>query len=423
MNFPIYALAVAALFFCACSNSEGEVSIASVAHPAQKKYLPLNDTEYPYAGIPRIVIETDNKAEVKDRETEIPAKLQIWGEHAPESEVMDLTIRGRGNSTWDMPKKSYKIEFIDKQSMLGMPKERDWALIANHADKTLMKNYLAYRLSADLGAYYSPRCEFAELYLNREYLGVYQLTETIKIGKNRIRVPEPSKTFLVEIDAKYREDEHVYFTNLGKALNIHYPKELKSLTQDTLISFVNNFESYVQLMEQYKTLSVDRWIDVDEYIRHYWIQEFTKNLDANFYTSVYFTWAIDGRIFMGPVWDFDLAFGGHNTEKDRLPSEYRLRDHYWNKYLFADADFLQKSRDFWNAHKSVFYSVLDSIDHYLAVLEKAAKNNFKRWDILQSVNNLHHPKAYDSYDEAVQDLKNWTAERFNWIDQEQDLDN
>ena len=423
MNFPIYALAVAALFFCACSNSEGEVSIASVAHPAQKKYLPLNDTEYPYAGIPRIVIETDNKAEVKDRETEIPAKLQIWGEHAPESEVMDLTIRGRGNSTWDMPKKSYKIEFIDKQSMLGMPKERDWALIANHADKTLMKNYLAYRLSAGLGSYYSPRCEFAELYLNREYLGVYQLTETIKIGKNRIRVPEPSKTFLVEIDAKYREDEHVYFTNLGKALNIHYPKELKSLTQDTLISFVNNFESYVQLMEQYKTLSVDRWIDVDEYIRHYWIQEFTKNLDANFYTSVYFTWAIDGRIFMGPVWDFDLAFGGHNTEKDRLPSEYRLRDHYWNKYLFADADFLQKSRDFWSAHKSVFYSVLDSIDHYHAVLEKAAKNNFKRWDILQSVNNLHHPKAYDSYDEAVQDLKNWTAERFNWIDQEQDLDN
>ena len=416
MNFPIYALAVAALFFCACSNSEGEVSIASVAHPAQKKYLPLNDTEYPYAGIPRIVIETENKAEVKDRETEIPAKLQIWGEHAPESDVMDLTIRGRGNSTWDMPKKSYKIEFIDKQSMLGMPKERDWALIANHADKTLMKNYLAYRLSAGLGSYYSPRCEFAELYLNREYLGVYQLTETIKIGKNRIRVPEPSKTFLVEIDAKYREDEHVYFTNLGKALNIHYPKELKSLTQDTLISFVNNFESYVQLMEQYKTLSVDRWIDVDEYIRHYWIQEFTKNLDANFYTSVYFTWAIDGRIFMGPVWDFDLAFGGHNTEKDRLPSEYRLRDHYWNKYLFADADFLQKSRDFWNAHKSVFYSVLDSIDHYHAVLEKAAKNNFKRWDILQSVNNLHHPKAYDSYDEAVQDLKNWTTKRFLWID-------
>ena len=404
MNFPIYALAIAALFFCACSNSEGEISVAS-APSSTKKFIPLNDTEYPYAGIPRIVIETENRRPVKDRKNEIPAKLQIWGEHAPESEVLDMTIRGRGNSTWDMPKKGYKIEFIDKQPMLGMPAERDWALIANHSDKTLMKNYLAYQLSAGLGAYYSPRCEFVELYLNREYLGVYQLTETIKIGKNRIKVPSPSTTFLVEIDAKYRKDEHVYFTNLGKALNIHYPKELNTLSQDTLISFVNNFESYVQFMQQYKTLSLDRWIDVHEYILHYWVQEFAKNLDANFYTSVYFTWSIDGRIFMGPVWDFDLAFGGHNETKDRKPSGYGIRDRYWNKYLFEDADFLQKAQEFWKEHRPVFLSVLDTIEHNRTILEKPAKNNFKRWNM-----------PYSDYDEAVKELKIWTTKRFLWID-------
>ena len=88
------------------------------------KYLPIDDTEYPYAGIPRIVIVTENYREIRDRETEIPAKLQVWGEHAPESEILDLTIRGRGNTSWtDMPKKSYKIEFIQKQSLLGMPKD------------------------------------------------------------------------------------------------------------------------------------------------------------------------------------------------------------------------------------------------------------------------------------------------------------
>ena len=87
-----------------------------------KKYLPLTDTEYPYAGIPRIVIETENRSPVKDRKNEIPAKLQIWGENSPESEVMDLTIRGRGHTSWSgMPKKSYKIEFTNKQAMLGMP--------------------------------------------------------------------------------------------------------------------------------------------------------------------------------------------------------------------------------------------------------------------------------------------------------------
>jgi hypothetical protein len=408
MNFPIYAIAIAALFFCACSNSEGEVFVTQEEPVSTNDYLPLNDSEYPYAGIPRIVIETENKSPVKDRKTEIPAKLQIWGENAPVSEVLDMTIRGRGNSTWDMPKKGYKIEFVDKQEMLGMPADRDWALIANHADKTLMKNHIAFRLSAGLGAYYSPRCEFVELYLNKEYLGVYQLTETIKIGKNRIRVPSPSTTFLVEIDAKSHKDDHVYLTNLGRALNIHHPKELNTLSQDTLISFVNNFESYVLLMKQYKNLSLDRWIDVNEYILYYWVQEFAKNLDANFYTSVYFTWSTDSRIFMGPVWDFDQAFGGQTDSNDNKPTEFGIRDRYWNKYLFEDADFLQKVQEFWESHRKVFLSVLDTIEHDRVILEKAAQNNFKRWDL-----------PYSSYDEAVHELRNWTALRFIWIDQEQ----
>ena len=149
--------------------------------------LPLNDTEYPYAGIPRIVIETENHRAVKNRETEIPARLQIWGEKAPESEIMELTIRGRGNSSWfSMAKKSYTIELSYKHEILGMPTNRDWALISNYADKTLMRNYLIYKIAPTVGAAYAPRCVQTELYLNGEYLGVYLLTETIKIGKNRV---------------------------------------------------------------------------------------------------------------------------------------------------------------------------------------------------------------------------------------------
>ena len=198
---------LAAIVITACSNSEpvGNINgsdtfpsenafnVHETAHSATPtsgdpqdqptsitKYIPLDDTEYPYAGIPRIVIETENRRAIKDRETEIPARLQIWGEEAPESEIMELTIRGRGNTSWlYIPKKSYKIEFVNKQEMLGMPKDRDWALISNYADKTLMKNYLMYHLSAKMGIFYAPRCEFAELYINSEYLGVYLLTETM----------------------------------------------------------------------------------------------------------------------------------------------------------------------------------------------------------------------------------------------------
>ena len=228
----------------ACSNSEGNDAtgteiIAAVesnshdieyASPSQETssakiidYLPIDDTEYPYAGIPRIVIETENYRQIRDRETEIPAKLQIWGEHAPESEIMKLTIRGRGNTSWtNMPKKSYKIEFIDKQSMLGMPKDRDWALIANYADKTLMRNYLMYHLSAELDAYYAPRCEFVEVYLNKEYLGVYLLTETIKIGKNRVNIPNNENSYIVEIDGRLREGEQVVYSHVIRGDSLKY---------------------------------------------------------------------------------------------------------------------------------------------------------------------------------------------------------
>lgn len=91
----------------ACSNSNDiDYDNTSNSFSSHIDDLPLDDSEYPYAGIPRIVIETENYREIKDRETEIPAKLQIWGAKDPESELMDLTIRGRGNTSWtEMSKK------------------------------------------------------------------------------------------------------------------------------------------------------------------------------------------------------------------------------------------------------------------------------------------------------------------------------
>ena len=84
-------------------------------------YWPLDDSEYPYADLPRIVIETKNFAGIRDRETVHPSLLQIYGESGPESEVLELTVHGRGNSSFKMPKYGLKLEFADKLALLGMP--------------------------------------------------------------------------------------------------------------------------------------------------------------------------------------------------------------------------------------------------------------------------------------------------------------
>ena len=426
------AIALATCALTACSNSELPSGFSGY-ECTSIGYVPLDDTNYPYAGLPRIAIETESHRAIKDRETEIPAKLQIWGESAPESDVSDLTIRGRGNTSWEAPKKSYKIEFSIKQPMLGMPMDKDWALIGNYADKTLMKNYIMYNLAAKTGAYYTPRCEFVELYINKEYLGVYLLTETIKIGRNRVNIPKNNSSYIVEFDAKYRNDEQVFFSQTIQAdpkvmaYRVHEPKNASEDALADIETHVKDFETFLREIKHKKDNHLERWLDLEEYVKHYWTQEFSKNPDAWFLTSVYFSWVRGDVIKMGPVWDFDLAFGGHASElfpeetadlKRLSPEEWFTKGFYWNKYLFQDSIFASAVKKYWLENRDLFGSIIVEIDSTAAILYPAAVNNFKRWDILGSTKYTYHTKAFDSYDNAIDDLKKWIQDRIVWIDKE-----
>lgn len=404
------------------AQSSSSIVGSSSAKSSSSSNLAIDDSEYPYAELPRIVIETENHQEILDRETEIPAKLQIWGESSPKSEIFDLTIRGRGNSSWtSMPKKSYKIEFLSKQALLGMPKDKDWALIANYADKSLMRNYLAYNLSAAIGAYYAPKCEYAELYLNKEYLGVYLVTETIKIGKNRVNIPKNDFSYIVEFDAKYRADEQVVFSkvinteNKGKAFRIHDPKSATQTSLDTIQNHIEKFEEFLKTIKKGEDNHVEEWLDIDESIRHYWVQEISRNPDAGFYTSVYFSWIKNDKIKLGPVWDFDLAFGNHYTADYNTHYYMVIKSCYWYKYLFQDQKHNELSKKIWTENQSLIFSLPDSIDALQKKLTKPALNNFKRWNMLNKTSAPLAPKSFNSYEEAVEDLKNWVIKRVDWL--------
>ena len=186
-------------------------------------YLPLNDSEFPYKGVPRIVIETNDFAQIRDRTTEIPAKLQVYGSNAAETEVLELNIRGRGNSSFTgMPKVGIKLEFENKQKLLDMPKDKDWALIPNFADKTHLKNFITYKLANWLDDEYAPRAKFVEVYLNREYLGLYLLSETPKVSKDRVHIPDTDNSFLIEIGPNYKTG-NTYFEQDDRLFKICHP--------------------------------------------------------------------------------------------------------------------------------------------------------------------------------------------------------
>lgn len=300
-----------------------------------------------------------------------------------------------------------------------MPQNKDWALIANYADKTLMKNYLMYNAARELNSFYSPRCEFVELYLNRDFLGTYLLVETIKSGKNRVDFSKSTDAYIVEVDAKLRQGEQYFVSDVlndeGKVFKIHEPHNASDLLITQLSNHIREFETYLIGIEANADNQLGDWIDVDDMIKYMWIQEFTKNPDANFYTSVFFCWEKNDVIKMGPVWDFDLAFGGHYNESASLPFDWRSAG-YWYEYMLKDCEFVNQRKRFWDENKLYFESIVDSVDVVYDMLKESADNNFRRWNVLESTENKFHPKSYHSYRDAVDDLKVWIKERLAWID-------
>ena len=383
--------------------------------------LPMDDSVYPYAGLPRIVIETKDFAGIRDRETEIPSHLQIYGEKSPESEVYELTVRGRGNSSFKMPKYGMKLEFKDKVKLFGMPKSRDWALIANYGDKTHLRNFMMTRLSEWLGAKYTPRMQFVEVYLNRKYMGLYLLSETIKVAKNRVNIDENDTTFLVEKEDSKKFDPPYIQTDNDYYYHIKSPKNPSLETENLLLEHVNAFEQFVQQPFRHKSEEIKDWLDIDDYVLYYWVHEYSKNEDGNYARSVFFTWKKGEPIHFGPLWDFDLAFGNASREQNKSPEDWYIRRYRLNYYIMHNSLVDSVAIQFWKDHRETFASLIDSVPIYRSTIEQAIENEYRRWPVMQNTENWALKDPYDSYDEAVETMVKWMQKRFKWIDENLEL--
>lgn len=382
---------------------------------ADSAYLPLDDSEYPYAGLPRLVIETENFRQINNKETKVPARLQFYGENKPSSEILDLTIKGRGNSSFVMTKYGYKIKLAEKESMLGMPKDKEWDLISNFRDRSILRNYITYQLAGILGDEYFPKGKFIELYLNRQYLGIYLLVEHVKVSKSRVDIPKSDSSFLFEKTSATTTDGALFTSGLGYIFKFRQPKEPSEESRALLENHIDDFENFLQSKNIYKLDLIGNWIDIDDFVRYYWIQEFTKNIDGH-RRSIFITWETDSFLKMGPVWDFDLGYGNSLDVKSG-PEGWLIRKYGWNRYLFKNKDYESRVREYWKKNRSAFVATLDSIDSMSEKLERASANEFKKWPILENDSRWPFHEKFDSYQDAVDDLKSWIEARIQWVDE------
>ena len=222
----------------------------------------------------------------------------------------EITIKGRGNSTWGTLKKPFQIEFAKKVDLFGMGKAKKWIFLANRFDATNLRNDTAFYVGRMLDEKYALQGEFVHLDLDGHDLGLYYVTPKIEIDKSRVDLKDRLGV-LVELDNLHNMDDidkECHRSYVGNCMLIQdavaHDYEVEAM-RDFMKSF-NKLEMAAEAGDYEKVKSV---ADTADLAKYYLISEFTVNPDA--YVSSYFFFK-DGEkdlIHAGPAWDFDFALG------------------------------------------------------------------------------------------------------------------
>ena len=404
--------------------------------------------------LPIILIDTYG-AEIPN-EPRIPASMGIINNESGVNYIDDpfndfdgsITIERRGNSSQWQGKTPYRFETVDDEGdnsnveLLGMPAENDWVLYAPWQDKTMIRNVLTYQLSNEMGRYAS-RSRHVELYLNNEYRGIYVLMEKIKRDGNRVDISKlnPDEITGDDVTGGYilKFDWFNTGDNIGgfesefddMIYNYHYPKpsdivpEQEAYIQD----YINGFET-IMMGTDYTNDSTGypSMMNVESFVDFILLQELAKNVDA-YRLSTYIykdKESVDNRLIAGPVWDINHGFGncdyGETWEVDNWLLEFNPEGGdqmaFWWELLWEDLAFQHKAAvRYTELRQTIFseehiYSIIDSVADYLG---PAVDRNFARWPLL---GNYIWPNYYvfDTYEEEIDYLKSWTAQRLAWMD-------
>lgn len=378
-----------------------------------------------FTGLPIIYVNTNGVAiDSKEDYVEGVASI-IGGENYPDLEEAEMKIKGRGNSTWWQGgvwgKKPYQIKFDDKTKVLNIPKDKKWVLLAELSDKSLIRNKIS-REMGDISRFdYVPKAEYVELFINDQHAGTYLIGQKVEESKNRVNVGD--KGYLIEIDQTNRIDEDdVYFTTEGwskfpsNLFNIKEPSlELNSSEYNLIKNHIIDFEEAL-FGDNFTDadLGYRAFIDLDSFIDWYLINEICKNQDAATYSSIYFNYIPGEKIKMGPLWDFDLAYGNVDYSNATYPEGFHIKSNPWYKRMFEDPYFNSLVKDRFLYYETNLDMLLNKIDLIEKYLEKSQQKNFEIWPILgQYV--WPNPVYYDTHHEEVEHLKDWIEQRMTWL--------
>lgn len=391
---------------------------------AQGKWESLSGSSSYSGTLPVLFINTENGVKIVSKEDYVQATyyLDNMGIANVESfgtkeEQLPLEIRGRGNYTWTgFDKKPYRIKLGSKTKLMGMKKSKHFALLA-HADDQLgfLRNEVGFELSRRIGLEWTPSTAPVEVVLNGEYIGLYFLTETIRVDEDRVNIVEQADEetdeyaitggWLMEID-NYDEDLQVRIREgNGEIIRFTYktPELLSPAQKSYLTDQVNALDDAIYASNKNST-AWENLIDIDALAKFYVVQEIMDNTES-FHGSCYLhkEQGYDTKWKFGPVWDFGCTFYSSSQAFIYVNPPYGQT---WIGEIAKFPRFQNKVKEVWKWFKGNKYEGLDIfIDDYIDKISTASQYNYLKWSKYGNGN----------IGESKRNFNNKLTSRINWL--------
>ncbi len=406
--------------------------------------LPTDEETYQrLTNLPHIYINTFNGGNITSKTSYVYAKMRYVDEHDSIATYDSLQIRGRGNSTWNLAKKPYKLKFHEKEKLLGKgyAKAKKWTLLANHGDKTMLRNALTSVMGEHAGLPFNPAAKFVDLTLNGQYVGTYQLSDQIEVRPHRVNIAEQdyplteqsdiSGGYLLEVDGFF--DFHTgyywdsesgrqlppdgFYTSASRVpVRIHYPDadEIDQQQTQYINNHVNQFESMLFANDFTQPDGWRSMVDSVTLADWYICTELSGNIDG-FFSTYFYKEQADDRLRWGPLWDYDIAYGNDNRLGDT--SHQLMKDvgygtagngcvpwvqRFWQDPWFATMIYRRYTE---LLDQGMEQHLLSAIDSLVQVIDQSQQLNYQRWSI--NSRTLRERILYSSYDQYISDLRQY----------------
>ena len=379
---------------------------------------------YHYATIK--VIATDD--------TESPQYLESF----EETSEQDMEIKVRGNSTADPSKRAYRLKFASKKTssdgkahkhdLLGRGyAKRNWVLLANAFDNSLIRNALTSELSALVGMPFVPGYKFIDLVINGDYRGCYQVTDHCEVDPDRVNVDEETGWFVEFQGRGDMLDQPVCFSS-PVLLNVKNPEPADETDEQALNEFLQPFKDYFQYewlpsFNEGYTDPVTGWRstnDEDVWLKFLIVTEITGDYDG--LMSVKACREVDGKLMPNPVWDKDLAYGNITCSRDDILVPYvpnGMVPRMQVQVMYQDPAFIKRLKETFDqmVTDGLKETLYDKIDMLASLVPETRQLNYDRWGVTPPIGSMQVYYQWQDYAPYVQQLKDWLDTRIDVVQQ------